>query len=100
MYNITHRVIVTTTIHVTTTTCSAGERPAARRDVQPHGVGDRLVTFMYYPVVRRERSTERLGYPYSLYIPYEQWGAKELLRVSQPSSSGFTMVFSLDTGWW
>ena len=29
---------------------------------------------------------ERLGCPYSLYIPYK-WGSKELLGVSQPSNS-------------
>ena len=35
-------------------------------------------------------------YPYSLDIPYEQWGAKELLGVSQPSNS--ENVFSLHSG--
>ena len=29
-----------------------------------------------------------LGYPYSRDIPYEPWGAKELLGLSQPSISG------------
>ena len=31
------------------------------------------------------------GYPYSLHISYENWGAKELLGVSQPSNSESTI---------